>query len=627
MQVDFVDEPHGRKQRLRRSPRVGSKGPIRNGVSTHVSSHARRQLQQNAFPGYHGAAGNGLSTGFFVAAAHATELENGGIFQGRYQVIRCIKSGGMGSVYEVIDQKTASHRALKVMLPQLLSNESLRARFELEAKITGQIESDHLVRVLDAGVDDASKMPFLVMELLRGEDLASVVQNHGVLAPQDAVLYIGQTARALDKTHVANVVHRDLKPDNLFLTFRDDETPCVKILDFGIAKATDVALEGVQTRPMMGTPLYMSPEQMRAEKVGPATDIYALAHIAYALLTGEPYWKSELDDSPSPFLLAVEVLQGVQEMPTVRALRRKNVQLPHGFDAWFVKATARNPDDRFPRASLAAAALADVFGIDAAPRFSHLPAPPRVTPVPPEVALAPTTRPRLSDSTPPLVAVAPNPVPALDPEPVPSRRAVAPHVSSPDKPPSNLEAMRAAVAALEESAPRQTPPVGTRFTVGAKTDPYAPVPAARTVAAPSPKNEAAGHTPATGVGLKKKGFFVEVDMRLAIVKVKVWGFWTVEDGQAYVDEFKRVAQKVLGRPWYVLADISEFTAQKPEVSALVEQTMAYATANGLVKAANLVSSSLGKMQIARLSQAMGLPEFSFFQTERQAIEWLLASAA
>jgi len=90
---------------------------------------------------------------------------------------------------------------------------------------------------------------------------------------------------------------------------------------------------------------------------------------------------------------------------------------------------------------------------------------------------------------------------------------------------------------------------------------------------------------------------------------------------------KRVAQKVIGRPWYVLADISEFTAQKPEVSALVEQTMAFALSHGMVKAANLVSSSLGKMQIARLSQAMGLPEFSFFQTERQAIEWLLASAA
>ncbi len=559
-----------------------------------------------------------------MSAAHTTELENGGIFQERYQIIRCIKSGGMGSVYEVLDQKTASRRALKVMLPQLLSNDSLRARFELEAKITGQIESDHLVRVLDAGVDGPSKMPFLVMELLRGEDLGSVVQNHGALQPHDVVLYIGQTARALDKTHAANVVHRDLKPDNLFLTFRDDETPCVKVLDFGIAKATDVAIEGVQTRPMMGTPLYMSPEQMRAEKVGPATDIYALAHIAYALLTGEPYWKSELDDSPSPFLLAVEVLQGVQEMPTVRALRRKNVQLPYGFDAWFVKATARVPDDRYPRASLAALALADALGVETAPRFSHLPAPPHASPVPAAVQFAPTTRPREPDATPPPFSVAPpDPLPAIEPEPTPSRRGIVP--PAPDKPASNLDVMKAAVAALEEATPRQTPPVGTRFSVSAKTDPHAPIPPNRGATPNPPKVES--NTPATGVSLKKKGFFVEVDTRLAIVKVKVWGFWTIEDGHAYLEEFKRVAQKVIGRPWYVLADISEFTAQKPEVSALVEQTMAFALSHGMVKAANLVSSSLGKMQIARLSQAMGLPEFSFFQTERQAIEWLLASAA
>jgi len=549
-----------------------------------------------------------------VIRPNTTDLENGGLFQGRYQIIRCIKSGGMGSVYEVLDQKTASRRALKVMLPQLLSNESLRARFELEAKITGAIESDHLVRVLDAGVDDDSKMPFLVMELLRGEDLTSVLQNHGVLAPQDVALYIGQTARALDKTHAANVVHRDLKPDNLFLTYRDDDTPCVKVLDFGIAKATDVPLEGVQTRPMMGTPLYMSPEQMRAEKVGPATDIYALAHIAYALLTGEPYWKSELDDSPSPFLLAVEVLQGVQEKPTVRALRRKNVHLPEAFDTWFIKATARVPDERFPRASLAASALADVFGIETSSRFSRIPAVLLAGASAPAAFVS--TAPRQAESNPsPPMAVAPHDsMPNVDDgAEVEKRSSVVPEFV-PDKP-------RAVANATVARPARESnvPPVAPAL----ETDPNAWRAAANKTPAALAKTDA----PVTGVGLKKKGFLVEVDQRRAIVKVKVWGFWTVEDGQAYVDEFKRAAKKVIGRPWYVLADISEFTAQKPEVSALVEQTMSFATSNGLVKAANLVSSSLGKMQISRLSQAMGLPEFSFFQTERQAIEWLLASAA
>ncbi|MBK9266753.1 MAG: protein kinase [Polyangiaceae bacterium] len=548
-----------------------------------------------------------------MSAAITANLPNGGLFQGRYQVIRCIKSGGMGSVYEVLDEKTASRRALKVMLPQLLSNDALRARFELEAKITGSIESDHLVRVLDAGVDAESKMPFLVMELLRGEDLASVTQNRGVLPPEEVVLYIFQTARALDKTHAANVVHRDLKPDNLFLTVRDDDTPCIKILDFGIAKATDVAIDGVQTRPMMGTPLYMSPEQMRAEKVGAPTDIYALAQIAYALLTGEPYWKNELDESPSPFLLAVEVLQGVQELPSVRALRRRNVQLPRAFDDWFIKATARLPDERFARASLAAGALAEVFGIESPGRFSHLPAFSRTEAPPPGAQGAREAAPKI-ESAPPPVQIAPNdPLPFIDTgvaSGAPDREAPLDLTEKPRQP-------AAPVPAPRESGVRQAAALP-------KTNPNAPVAAPNK---PPAKTEAVGNAPVTGVGLKKKGFIVEVDVRRAIVKVKVWGFWTLEDGHAYVDEFKRAAAKVIGRPWYVLADISEFTAQKPEVSALVEQTMSYATSNGLVKAANLVSSSLGKMQIARLSQAMGLPEFSFFQTERQAIDWLLGSAA
>ncbi len=542
---------------------------------------------------------------------HATDLEPDGLFQGRYQIIRCIKSGGMGSVYEVLDQKTASRRALKLMLPQLLSNESLRARFELEAKITGAIESDHLVRVLDAGIDADSQMPFLVMELLRGEDLASVVQNHGILASQDVVLYIGQTARALDKTHAANVVHRDLKPDNLFLTFRDDDTPCVKVLDFGIAKATDVALEGVQTRPMMGTPLYMSPEQMRAEKVGPATDIYALAHIAYALLTGEPYWKSELDDSPSPFLLAVEVLQGVQEKPSVRSVRRKNVQLPEAFDAWFIKATARVPSDRYSRASTAALALADVFHIETGSRFSGMPA--GLSAADAHQVAFESTAPRQAES---------NPLPSVVMTP---QESIAGGVDS-----ATPDIRRTALPGPTPYKPRSTAnltAVRPARDSGMIPSVRAPMAAPQAIGAPVGKAESSSMVPVTSVGLKKKGFLVELDQRRAIVKVKVWGFWTVEDGQAYVDEFKRAATRVLGRPWYVLADISDFTAQKPEVSALVEQTMAFATSNGLVKAANLVSSSLGKMQISRLSQAMGLPEFSFFQTERQAIEWLLASAA
>jgi serine/threonine-protein kinase len=240
-----------------------------------------------------------------------------------------MKAGGMDAVYEVIDEKTRHHRALKVMLPNLVDNEIFRARFAQEALVTGGIESDHIVLTTDAGVDDDTGTPFLVMELLRGEDLGSVVDKRFAVPPGEVTVYLYRTALALDKTHAAGIIHRDLKPDNLFLTTRDDGSPCVKILDFGIAKVLQQGSPSLKTRPMMGTPLYMSPEQVRNEPtIGPRADIYALGHIAYTLLAGESYGHEQAEDLQSPYLLVAEIMQGVKEMPAVRAMRRSGVTLP-----------------------------------------------------------------------------------------------------------------------------------------------------------------------------------------------------------------------------------------------------------------------------------------------------------
>ncbi|HLM72409.1 MAG TPA: hypothetical protein VK459_06955 [Polyangiaceae bacterium] len=122
---------------------------------------------------------------------------------------------------------------------------------------------------------------------------------------------------------------------------------------------------------------------------------------------------------------------------------------------------------------------------------------------------------------------------------------------------------------------------------------------------------------------RRKGFLVTLDRARNIVRVKVWGFWTIDDAKAYWDEFKAKADMAAGKPWYVLADIADFSAQKPDVNVYVEKTMSYARTNGMVRAANLVSSALSKMQISRLSQETGLPSFSFFQSESDAIRWLL----
>jgi serine/threonine-protein kinase len=312
------------------------------------------------------------------APAPAT-LSPGAVFHGRYRVVRALKTGGLGSVYEVVDQNTAAPRALKVMLASVLDDADQRARFALEARVTGSIESDHLVRVSDSGIDAASGSPFLVMELLRGEDLGDVLARRRNLPPAEVVTYLSQASLALDKTHAANVVHRDLKPDNLIVTRRDDGSPCVKILDFGIAKV--VTQDQHKTRPI-GTPLYMAPEQIQGE-ASPRTDLYALAQVAYTLLTGEPYWLEDAKADASLYALLMKLVRGAEEPPTARALRRTGVRLPAAFDAWFFKATAVAPAARFERATAQIAALAELL---AEPL-------PTEAAVPPSIAYAPTLLP------------------------------------------------------------------------------------------------------------------------------------------------------------------------------------------------------------------------------------------
>ncbi len=279
-----------------------------------------------------------------------TSLASGTLFHRRYRVVRCIKAGGMGAVYEVTDEKTQARRALKVMLPSLVEDRDLRARFALEATVTGALDSDHLVRVSDADVDEATGTPFLVMDLLRGEDLGAMVKQRGPLPPIEVVVYLQHAARALEKTHAAGIVHRDLKPENLFVARRDDGSPCVKILDFGIAKVVAQSADAGSTA-QLGTPMYMAPEQIRGEgTIGPRADLYALGHIAYTLLVGEPYWKEERRRTVPAAGIFVALLAGAREPPAARAARLRGVPLPPAFDAWFLRATALAPERRASRA-------------------------------------------------------------------------------------------------------------------------------------------------------------------------------------------------------------------------------------------------------------------------------------
>ncbi|HRI69022.1 MAG TPA: protein kinase, partial [Polyangium sp.] len=228
-------------------------------------------------------------------------------------------------------------------------------------RVAAEIDSEHIVDIFDAGIDTTTQMPFLVMELLRGEDLRARVRRDGPLTREEVVRVLYETCMALEKTHKANIVHRDLKPDNLFLCAREHGLPRVKVLDFGIAKIVADGASDTQVTQSLGTPLYMAPEQFSMNSsVSPATDVFALGLIAYTLLTGKAYWLPESKLARSPIAFALHAAKGPKESPIARA-KTLDVELPAAFDAWFFRATAEMPADRFSSAMMAITELAEVL--------------------------------------------------------------------------------------------------------------------------------------------------------------------------------------------------------------------------------------------------------------------------
>lgn len=291
-------------------------------------------------------------------------LAPGTRFHDRYIVRSCIKTGGMGAVYEVVDIRTQALRAIKVMQPSMVTDPDLRARFALEIAVTASIKSEHLVTIFEAGIDDATALPFIVMELLVGEDLERIIASQGALPAPFVLNVLGQCARALEQTHAAGIIHRDLKPENIFVIHGEAGSLRVKILDFGIAKiVADNALLSESTVGI-GTPLYMSPEQILGTgAIGPATDCYALAQIAYTSLTGEPYFFPELEHHRSVAGLLSHGIGPLPEPATSRALQRRQVSLPRAFDDWFAQSTAQTSTRRFQSALEMVEALAPALGV------------------------------------------------------------------------------------------------------------------------------------------------------------------------------------------------------------------------------------------------------------------------
>ena len=254
-------------------------------------------------------------------------MQEGTVLGGKYRIVRQIGSGGMGRVFEAIHEQTERAVAVKVLSAEAAQQPDTLVRFDREARAAGRIGHDNICEVVDVGFAEGN-VPFLVMPLLRGLPLSGAIRQVGQLPLKRCIDITAQILAALAAAHAAGVVHRDLKPDNVFLVRMGDRDDFVKVLDFGISKMIgehrpDATL--TQTGTILGTPFYMSPEQARGLKdLDVRIDVYAMGAILYQMLTGKPPFDGEsynqllsailLDDFPKPNVLRPDVPPAVEEV-------------------------------------------------------------------------------------------------------------------------------------------------------------------------------------------------------------------------------------------------------------------------------------------------------------------------
>ena len=286
--------------------------------------------------------------------APPSRFKEGEIVAGKYRIERVLGAGGMGVVVAAEHLQLRQRVAIKLLLPDASVGVDTFARFAREAQAAARIQSEHVARVIDvAALEDGS--PYMVMEFLEGQDLGQVLAARGPLPVEEAVGYVLQACEGVAEAHAAGIIHRDLKPSNLFVCQRGGGRTIVKVLDFGISKAPAVSAPGggdmhlTKTGAVMGSPLYMSPEQMASAKyVDARTDVWSLGVTLFELLSGKTPFRG---DSMTELIAAV--LQ--TEPMSVRDVRP---ELPSSIAPAIARALEKDLGRRYASVAELAAAIA-----------------------------------------------------------------------------------------------------------------------------------------------------------------------------------------------------------------------------------------------------------------------------